>query len=87
MATAREEIQPAPVTDALRDLRSTIDFLKQEGDIIETDTEVDPDLEITGVQKHLDGSCPLLFNNVKGKPNHRAVTNLFADHGLSLIHI
>ena len=82
MATVREELKPAPITDSLRDLRSTIDFLKQEGDIIETDTEVDPDLEITGVQKHLDGSCPLLFNNVKGKPNHRAVTNLFADHGV-----
>ena len=93
MATAREQLKPTPVTDSLRDLRSTIDFLKQEGDIIETDTEVNPDLEITGVQKHLDGACPLLFNNVKGKPNHRAITNLFSDQGvmcklfLSLIHI
>ena len=54
MPTAREELKPKPVTDHLRDLRGTIDFLKQEGDIIETDVEVDPDLEITGVQKHLD---------------------------------
>ena len=23
--------------------------------------------------------CPMLFNNVKGKPNHRVVTNLFGD--------
>ncbi len=81
-ASAREQLKPAPVTDSLRDLRGTIDFLRQEGDLIETDTPVNPDLEITGVQKHLDGSCPLLFNNVVGKPDHRAVTNLFADQGI-----
>ena len=27
----------------------------------------------------MDGGCPVLFNNVKGKPNHRVVTNLFGD--------
>ena len=50
-----------------------------EGDLIETDKPVDPDLEVTGLQKHLDGGCPVLFNNVKGKPNHRVLTNLFGD--------
>ena len=82
MATAREQLKPTPETNSLRDLRSTIDFLREEGDIIETDKEVNPDLEITGVQKHLDGSCPLLFNNVTGKPDNRAITNLFADQGI-----
>ena len=28
------------------DLRGTIDWLRKEGDLIETDKEVDPDLEI-----------------------------------------
>ena len=37
------------------------------------------DLEITGLQKHFDGSLPMLFNNVKGKPHARAITNLFGD--------
>ena len=41
--------------------------------------EVDPDLEVTGLQKHMDGGCPVLFNNVKGKPNHQVLTNLFGD--------
>jgi 4-hydroxy-3-polyprenylbenzoate decarboxylase len=71
-----------PQTEALRDLRSTIAFLHKEGDIIESDAPVNPDLEITGIQKHLDGSCPLLFNNVVGKPNHRVITNLFGDYGI-----
>ena len=61
------------------DLRTTLDWLRQQGDLIETDKEVDPDLEVTGLQKHLDGGCPVLFKNVKGKPNHRCVTNLFGD--------
>ena len=52
---------------------------RPQGDLIETDKPVDPDLEVTGLQKHLDGGCPVLFNNVKGKPNHRVVTNLFGD--------
>src|SRR3954452_19117229 len=61
------------------DLRTTLDWLRQQGDLIETDKEVDPDLEVTGLQKHMDGGCPVLFENVKGKPNHRVVTNLFGD--------
>ncbi|MDH3350971.1 MAG: UbiD family decarboxylase, partial [Gammaproteobacteria bacterium] len=60
-------------------LRSTIDWLRANGDLIETQKEVDPDLEITGLQKHLDGGPPILFENVKGKPHARAITNLFSD--------
>ncbi len=60
-------------------LRSTLDWLRDEGDLLETEREVDPDLEITGLQKHLDGGPPILFHHVKGKPHARAVTNLFSD--------
>ena len=56
-----------------------LEWLKAQGDLIETDKTVDPDLQVTGLQKHLDGGCPVLFNNVKGKPNHRVLTNLFSD--------
>ncbi len=59
-------------------LRSTIDWLRTTNQLLETDVEVDPDLEITGIQKTLDGSIPMLFNRVKGYPHARAVTNLFA---------
>src|SRR5262249_44544534 len=61
------------------DLRTALEWLRAQGDLIETDKPVDPDLEVTGLQKHMDGGCPILFNNVKGKPNHRLVTNLFGD--------
>src|SRR5262249_7737754 len=62
-----------------RDLRSALAWLKAQGDLIETEKPVDPDLEITGLQKHLDGGCPVMFHNAKGKPHHRVITNLFGD--------
>ena len=71
--------KPVVATDKTRDLRSMLEWLRSEGDLIETDKPVDPDLEVTGLQKRMDGGCPVLFNNVKGKPNHRVVTNLFGD--------
>ncbi|MGH7906426.1 MAG: UbiD family decarboxylase [Candidatus Binataceae bacterium] len=70
---------PGASTGKISDLRSTLEWLRGEGDLIETDKEIDPDLKITGIQKHLDGSCPIVFNNVRGKPKHRVVTNVFAD--------
>src|SRR3990167_3521910 len=70
---------PGASTELIADLRGALEWLKSEGDLLETDKEVNPDLEITAIQKQLDGGCPILFNNVKGKPNHRVVTNLFGD--------
>ena len=61
-------------------LASTIEWLRSEGLLLETDAEVDPDLEITAIQKSLDGSLPLLFNHVKGYPHLRVITNLFANY-------
>src|SRR3990172_6435781 len=78
MSTFAKEPVRAPA-EAIADLRSTLEWLKSEGDLIETDKEVDPNLQITGLQKHLDGGCPILFKKVKGKPNSRVVTNLFGD--------
>lgn len=78
MSKAVTKITGAP-SEAIADLRGALEWLKAEGDLIETEKEVNPDLEVTAVQKQLDGGCPILFNNVKGKPNHRVVTNLFGD--------
>ena len=63
----------------ITNLRSTLEWLQEQGDVIETNKEVDPDLELTGLQKHLDGGPVMLFNNVKDKPHARAITNLFSD--------
>jgi 4-hydroxy-3-polyprenylbenzoate decarboxylase len=74
-------VQAKEVGSAKKDissLRATIDWLRATGNLVETDVEVNPDLEITGVQKLMDGALPILFNNVKGYPHLRAITNLFA---------
>src|SRR5881409_3536898 len=74
------DLSGAPAaTDDIRSLPATIAWLRREGLLLETDVEVDGDLELTGVQKHFDGSYPILFNHVKGYPHLRAITNLFAN--------
>src|SRR6059036_3727887 len=62
----------------VRSLRGMIEWLRATECLLETEAPVDPDLEITGVQKHLDGSYPILFKNVKGYPHLECVTNLYA---------
>ena len=52
--SAVAQAKPTPVK-AVADLRNTLDWLRAEGDLIETDVEVDPDLEVIGLQKHMDG--------------------------------
>ena len=69
---------PAP-KEALRSLPATIEWLRAQGLLLETDIEVSGDLQLTGIQKHFDGSYPILFNNVKGYPHVRAITNFFAN--------
>ncbi len=78
-ATAQPKPAAQTSNQGPRDLRETLEWLRAQGDLIETDKEVDPDLQVTGLQKHMDGGCPVLFHNVKGKPNHQVVTNLFGD--------
>ena len=82
MSTARKDAAPGAPSDKVHDLRGTLEFLEAEGDLVITDKEVDPDLEIISLQKRFDGGCPILFNNVKGKPNNRVVTNLLSDQNI-----
>src|SRR2546430_4113202 len=65
--------------DDIRSLPATVEWLRREGLLLETDVEVSGDLQLTGIQKHFDGSYPILFNNVKDYPHTRAITNFFAN--------
>ncbi len=55
MQQAVRKAGAVPATDQARDLRTALDWLRSEGDLIETNKEVDPDLQVTGLQKHMDG--------------------------------
>jgi UbiD family decarboxylase len=59
-------------------IRTAIEDLQEAGELIETDVEVDPDVEFAAIQKKLDGGPALLFNTVKNQPHARFLTNLFA---------
>ena len=59
-------------------LRSTLEYLEAAGELVTTDVEVDPHLEVAAIQKHFDGGAALLFNKVKGYPNARICNNIFA---------
>jgi len=65
MATVLAEEVKKDTKKDIRSLRSALEWLDSQGDVMTTDVEVDPDLEITGVQKHLDGGPVVLFNHVK----------------------
>lgn len=61
----------------LKSLRDTLEFLKKEDELIIVEKEIDPHLEIAGVQKALDNSYAVLFEKLKGYPEARMAINLF----------
>src|SRR5262245_60398487 len=68
----------APRKIDIRSLRSTLEGLQGTDDLIVTNTEVNPALELAGLAKQFDGGSAMLFNKVKDYPNARLTTNLFA---------
>lgn len=63
-------------------MRSALEFLMAEGDVLEIKEEVDPILEISGITKSFDGGPVLLFEKIKGYPEARDVANVFASEGI-----
>ena len=61
-----------------RNLRSFLELLRREGDLVEVGAEVDPDLELAEVHRRVieRGGPALLFKRVKGS-RYPVVTNLF----------
>jgi 4-hydroxy-3-polyprenylbenzoate decarboxylase len=71
------------------DLRSALRLLEDTtGQLLRTDTEVDPDAQLAGVYRHIGAGTPvepptrigpsMLFQNVKGYPDFRIVTGVMA---------
>ena len=78
-------------TDAsqIHDLRSALDFLREmPGQLLETDTQVDPDAEVSGVYRHVGAGGTVMrptkegpamvFNNVKGFDDARVCIGMLA---------
>lgn len=73
----------------VKDLRSALDLLNDmEGQLVETDVEVDPMGELSGVYRHVGAGGTvqrptqegpaMIFNNIKGHPDARVVIGLLA---------
>ena len=78
LSTGEEgEIRPGDINVA--SLRTTLDDLEAQGRLVRTETPVDPDLEIAGIQKKLDGGPTMLFENVEGWDHARFAVNMFAN--------
>jgi len=60
------------------DLRETLKFLAARDHLVVVDSEVDPNLEIAGIEKALDNGPAFLFENLKGFPRARAAGNVLA---------
>ena len=60
----------------LIDQRSALDFCEREGELLTVDREIDPIYEMAAIAKSFDGGPALQFNNIKGYPDWRAVTNI-----------
>jgi len=45
--------------------RGILEFLKEEGELLSVDKEVDPMYEVSGITKAFDNGPALLFQNVK----------------------
>jgi len=69
---------PAIGKKDISSLRSTLEYLREIGELVATDVEVDPHLEVAAIQKHFDGGAPLLFEKVNGYPDARIANNFYA---------
>jgi 4-hydroxy-3-polyprenylbenzoate decarboxylase len=66
------------MTQEITDMRRTIEFLKERGEVLVVEGEVDPIYEIAGIQKALENGPVLLFQNIKGYPGVRDIGNIFS---------
>lgn len=77
------------MSNQVRDLRTALELLGElPGQLLETNTEVDPEAELSGVYRHVGAGGTvkrptkegptMIFNNVKGHPGARVVVGLLA---------
>ena len=73
----------------VNDLRSALELLRQiPGQLVQTDVEVDPEAELSGVYRHVGAGGTverptrkgpaMIFNNIKGHPGARVAIGLLA---------
>lgn len=75
------------------DLRSALEFLKtQQGELVETDTPLEPKAELSGVYRHIGAggtvmpstklSPAMIFNKVNGHPDVRIAIGVLSSRNV-----
>ena len=59
-------------------IRGILEYLEENGQEAHVKQEVDPIIEIAGIQKALDGGPALIFENIKGYPDFYNVGNILS---------
>jgi 4-hydroxy-3-polyprenylbenzoate decarboxylase len=62
----------------LADQRAAIEFTQKTGECLTIEKEISPVYDIASLTKAFDGGPLLIFENIKGYPKWKAVTNLFS---------
>jgi 4-hydroxy-3-polyprenylbenzoate decarboxylase len=60
------------------DTREAIEYFTKRGELLVIDKEIDPVYDLAGFIQAMEGGPVLLFNNIKGYPGHRVISNIFA---------
>ena len=63
----------------ITDIRSLLERVEKDSDLIRVKREVDPVLELPGVVRATDMGPVMLFENVKGYSGRRVISNIFSD--------
>jgi len=61
----------------ITDTRKAIEHFDKRNELLVIEKEIDPIHELAGFIAAMDGGPVLLFNNIKGYPGHRVISNVF----------
>src|SRR3972149_5398324 len=68
-----------PKKKDITSMRGALEQFKADGDVLIIKEEIDPILEVAAFSKAMDSGPVLLFENIKGYPNARDITNVYAN--------
>lgn len=74
----KEASREASSGERLTSMRGALELLKERGQLLEAQAEVDPVYEVSGILKAVENGPAILFNNVKGFPWARISGGIFA---------
>ena len=66
------------MSEKLTSMRKVIEWAEKRGELLTIDKEIDPIYDLAGFIAAMEGGPVLLFNNIKGYPGCRAISNLVA---------